>query len=122
MEYNIQEDILKTQLNELQTKIDCMSSNIVCVVGNYFDLSKIWHMSELIIKDTGLNFGPHGTARIRKATGYINSQEFSCTMDIQDCEEQTEEYQLQTQNIEAFICEYNQMLNLFKKGMYKKES
>lgn len=122
MEYNIQEDILKTQLNELQTKIDCMSSNIVCIAGNYFNLSKIWHMSTLIIKDTGLSLGPHGTARIRKAIGYINSEEFSCTLDIQDCEAQTEEYQQQTAALEQFIYEYSQALQIFKTGMYKKES
>ena len=122
MEYNMEADILKTQLNELQTDIDCMSSNIVCITGNYFNLSNIWHMSELIIKDTGLSLGPHGTARIRKAIGYINGEEFSCTLDIQDCEEQAEEYQQQTEALERFIDEYKQALQIFKTGMYKKES
>lgn len=122
MEYNMEADILKTRLNELQTKMDCMSSNIVCISGNYFNLSNIWHMSELNIKDTGLSLGPHETVRVRVAIGYINAQEFSCKVDIQDCEEQAEEYQQQMEQLEQFIQEYNAVLHLFKTGMYKKES
>ena len=116
-----------TKVDILDTVITDTKDNIIVLVlddstndrlSDYYE-----RVTDILLSDNRLYIIIVGKeSRIRKAIGYINSEEFSYTLDIQDCEEQTEEYQQQTAALEQFIDEYNQALQIFKTGMYKKES